>query len=182
MITEATTSVVLRAGWQFGLSGSASLRLLATAAIALCSQLTLDLQLPTLTCGPPRWFVCCVCPLLSSAPSPSSEFAFKCHRDTHQRTVAHSVNAIVAHPIHSQKLATVGGDGKFVFWDREKKVRDHVSQHSEYVHTARFLAACSLCGGRLHASDGPSERVQTSSTHSRCVGSTRQGFRVCGWV
>lgn len=56
----------------------------------------------------------------------SSNFSFKCHRqtDTTQRDVAkvYSVNAISFHPQHGT-FSTAGSDGTFHFWDKDAKHR-----------------------------------------------------------
>ena len=56
----------------------------------------------------------------------SSNFSFKCHRETptNQRDVAnvYSVNAISFHPVHGT-FSTAGSDGTFHFWDKDAKHR-----------------------------------------------------------
>ena len=56
----------------------------------------------------------------------SSNFSFKCHRQTppNSRDVSnvYSVNAISFHPIHGT-FSTAGSDGTFHFWDKDAKHR-----------------------------------------------------------
>jgi len=56
-----------------------------------------------------------------SNANPSKDFSFKCHRDT-QKSMIHSVNDISFHPIYGT-FATCGSDGKFVFWDKDRRER-----------------------------------------------------------
>ncbi|EOD47930.1 hypothetical protein GTA08_BOTSDO00280 [Neofusicoccum parvum] len=62
----------------------------------------------------------------ASDPIDSSNFSFKCHRqtDSTQRDVAKvfSVNAISFHPQHGT-FSTAGSDGTFHFWDKDAKHR-----------------------------------------------------------
>lgn len=56
----------------------------------------------------------------------SSNFSFKCHRETPpgSRDVSniYSVNAISFHPVHGT-FSTAGSDGTFHFWDKDAKHR-----------------------------------------------------------
>ncbi|GAD95846.1 nuclear pore complex protein (SonA), putative [Paecilomyces variotii No. 5] len=56
----------------------------------------------------------------------SSNFSFKCHRETPttQRDISniYSVNAISFHPVHGT-FSTAGSDGTFHFWDKDAKHR-----------------------------------------------------------
>lgn len=56
----------------------------------------------------------------------SSNFSFKCHRNTppNTRDISHvySVNAISFHPQHGT-FSTAGSDGTFHFWDKDAKHR-----------------------------------------------------------
>jgi len=56
-----------------------------------------------------------------SNATPSKDFSFKCHRDQ-QKSMIHSVNDIAFHPVHGT-FATCGSDGKFVFWDKDRRER-----------------------------------------------------------
>ena len=62
---------------------------------------------------------------ISNKPS-SSNFSFKCHRETppNQRDPinVYSVNAISFHPIHGT-FSTAGSDGTWHFWDKDAKHR-----------------------------------------------------------
>ena len=62
---------------------------------------------------------------ISNGPS-SSNFSFKCHRETppNQRDPinVYSVNAISFHPIHGT-FSTAGSDGTWHFWDKDAKHR-----------------------------------------------------------
>lgn len=51
--------------------------------------------------------------------TPSSNFAFKCHRSTDE---IFAVNAICFHPVHGT-FCTAGADGNFVFWDKDNRQR-----------------------------------------------------------
>lgn len=56
----------------------------------------------------------------------SSNFSFKCHRETppNARDISnvYSVNAISFHPVHGT-FSTAGSDGTFHFWDKDAKHR-----------------------------------------------------------
>ncbi|KAA6410667.1 MAG: nuclear pore complex [Lasallia pustulata] len=56
----------------------------------------------------------------------SSNFSFKCHRQTPPQTRdisnVYSVNAISFHPVHGT-FSTAGSDGTFHFWDKDAKHR-----------------------------------------------------------
>jgi mRNA export factor len=56
----------------------------------------------------------------------SSNFSFKCHRETpaNSRDVSnvYAVNAISFHPVHGT-FSTAGSDGTFHFWDKDAKHR-----------------------------------------------------------
>lgn len=56
----------------------------------------------------------------------SSNFSFKCHRQTPPNTRdisnVYSVNAISFHPVHGT-FSTAGSDGTFHFWDKDAKHR-----------------------------------------------------------
>ena len=56
----------------------------------------------------------------------SSNFSFKCHRQTppgsRDQSNVYSVNAISFHPVHGT-FSTAGSDGTFHFWDKDAKHR-----------------------------------------------------------
>jgi len=54
----------------------------------------------------------------------SSNFSFKCHRDTAVSNVTnvYAVNDISFHPVHGT-FSTAGSDGTFHFWDKDAKHR-----------------------------------------------------------
>lgn len=53
----------------------------------------------------------------------SSNFSFKCHRDTGATTTSvYALNAISFHPVHGT-FSTAGSDGTFHFWDKDAKHR-----------------------------------------------------------
>ncbi|KAI9870374.1 MAG: RNA export factor gle2, partial [Pleopsidium flavum] len=56
----------------------------------------------------------------------SSNFSFKCHRETppssREMSNVYSVNAISFHPVHGT-FSTAGSDGTFHFWDKDAKHR-----------------------------------------------------------
>lgn len=77
---------------------------------------------------------------IASITDPSDtqkNFAFKCHRSTEE---IFAVNAIDFHPTMGT-FATAGGDGTFVFWDKENRQRLKQFQSCHYpVTAAKFNA------------------------------------------
>ncbi|XP_066903495.1 protein Rae1-like isoform X2 [Halyomorpha halys] len=63
---------------------------------------------------------------------PSSNFTFKCHRTESPGGCQeiYAVNDIAFHPVHGT-LATVGSDGRFIFWDKDSRTRLHVSDFKD---------------------------------------------------
>mmetsp|Transcript_25674 Transcript_25674/g.73881 ORF Transcript_25674/g.73881 Transcript_25674/m.73881 type:complete len:362 (-) Transcript_25674:128-1213(-) len=70
----------------------------------------------------------------------SKNFAFKCHRSTDQNEI-YAVNSIDFHPSMGT-FSTCGGDGTFVFWDKENRQRLKQFNSCHYpVTTGKFNAA-----------------------------------------
>ena len=66
-------------------------------------------------------------------PTPKDNFTFKCHRSagvTNGFQEIYAVNDIAFHPQH-MTLATVGGDGKFSFWDKDARTKLKTSEACE---------------------------------------------------
>merc|ERR1712008_241701 len=71
-------------------------------------------------------------------------FTFKCHRaqvQTGQAQDIYPVNGITFHPKFHSVLATVGSDGKYMFWDKENRT-------SKTTLASRLLLATSMPTGQ----------------------------------
>lgn len=81
------------------------------------------------------------------------KFTFKCHRSTvndhHKPQDIYPVNGVKFHPVHGT-LATVGGDGKFSFWDKDARTKlkgseqlDNTISCCDFNHTGNYFAYAS---------------------------------------
>ncbi len=78
----------------------------------------------------------------------SLRFSFKCHRKRPANTsvdVVYPVNCLAVHPLHDT-VATAGGDGSVVVWDRHARKKVH--SYAAYA-TSVSAAAFSRTGAKL---------------------------------
>lgn len=87
--------------------------------------------------------------LLNFNPSnPSKDnFTFKCHRaqvQTGQAQDIYPVNGISFHPKYHSVLATVGSDGKYMFWDKENRTKLSSSETNKQNDPKQSITTCDV--------------------------------------